>query len=189
MVEVDTENAGLPGPVMAGDVVIATEGHPFWVPGLKAWVDAIDLVPGMWLQTSAGTWVQINAIQGWSQPATVHNLTVQGVHTYHVATGSLDVLNHNCGGEPPEALLDFADEALSMMLKSDQTLRPWLYLKLMEILSRFGLTLRTLELEVCPPRRPMRWLFLVIMEDVVRSTVRRSLNTVGLLSGGRFSIQ
>ncbi|WP_306370970.1 polymorphic toxin-type HINT domain-containing protein [Nocardiopsis sp. CC223A] len=76
-------------------MVIATDEHPFWVPDLKAWVDAVDLVPGMWLQTSAGTWVQINAIQAWSQPATVHNLTVQGVHTYHVATGSLDVLNHN----------------------------------------------------------------------------------------------
>ncbi|WP_306371052.1 hypothetical protein [Nocardiopsis sp. CC223A] len=87
VVEVDTEDAGIPGPVAVGDVVIATDEPPFWVPDLKAWVDAIDLVPGMWLQTSAGTWVQINA---------VHNLTVQGVHTYHVATGSLDVLNHNC---------------------------------------------------------------------------------------------
>ncbi|WP_306371651.1 polymorphic toxin-type HINT domain-containing protein [Nocardiopsis sp. CC223A] len=95
-VQVDAEGAGIPGPVAAGDVVIATDEHPFWVPDLKAWVDAVDLVPGMWLQTSAGTWVQINAIQAWSQSATVHNLTVQGVHTYHVATGSLDVLNHNC---------------------------------------------------------------------------------------------
>ncbi|MDT0331472.1 RHS repeat-associated core domain-containing protein [Nocardiopsis lambiniae] len=95
-VQVDTESAGIPGPVAAGDVIVATDGHPFWVPDLKAWVDAIDLAPGMWLQTSAGTWVQINAIQTWSLPATVHNLTVQGVHTYHVAAGSLDVLNHNC---------------------------------------------------------------------------------------------
>ncbi|MFE6308096.1 polymorphic toxin-type HINT domain-containing protein [Nocardiopsis sp. NPDC057823] len=101
VVEVDTEDAGIPGPVAAGEVIIATDEHPFWVPDLKAWVDAIDLAPGMWLQTSAGTWVQINAIQTWSQPATVHNLTVQGVHTYHVATGSLDVLNHNCGGNFP----------------------------------------------------------------------------------------
>ncbi|SHK76461.1 RHS repeat-associated core domain-containing protein, partial [Nocardiopsis flavescens] len=58
VVEVDAEDAGIPGPVAAGDVVIATDEHPFWVPDLKAWVDAIDLAPGMWLQTSAGTWVQ-----------------------------------------------------------------------------------------------------------------------------------
>ena len=108
-VEVDTEDAGIPDPVAAGDVVIATDEHPFWVPDLKAWVDAIDLAPGMWLQTSAGTWVQINAIQTWSQPATVHNLTVQGVHTYHVATGTLDVLNHNCDNESTHSLRSLYD--------------------------------------------------------------------------------
>jgi hypothetical protein len=88
--------SGIPGPVTAGDVVIATDGHPFWVPDLEQWVDAIDLTPGMWLQTSAGTWVQVSAVQTWTQAATVHNLTVQGVHTFHVAAGDLDVLNHNC---------------------------------------------------------------------------------------------
>ncbi|GAA0993603.1 polymorphic toxin-type HINT domain-containing protein [Nocardiopsis tropica] len=90
--------SGIPGPVAAGDVIIATDGHPFWVPDLEQWVDAIDLAPGMWLQTSSGTWVQVSAVQAWIQPATVHNLTVQGVHTFHVAAGDLNVLNHNCGG-------------------------------------------------------------------------------------------
>ncbi|PDP87835.1 hypothetical protein CQJ94_09945 [Glycomyces fuscus] len=84
--------------VTAGDVVIATDGHPFWVPDLGQWIDAVDLAPGMWLQTSAGTWVQVSAVQAWTQAATVHNLTVQGVHTFHVTAGGLDVLNHNCGG-------------------------------------------------------------------------------------------
>ncbi len=79
----------------AGDVIVATDGHPFWVPDLGLWVDAVDLAPGMWLQTSSGTWVQVGAVQAWTQTATVHNLTVQGVHTYHVGAGSLDVLNHN----------------------------------------------------------------------------------------------
>lgn len=91
-VEAEDESSGIPGPVVAGDVVIATDGHPFWVPDLELWVDAVDLAPGMWLQTSAGTWVQVSAVQAWTQTATVHNLTVQGVHTYHVAAGSLDVL-------------------------------------------------------------------------------------------------
>ncbi|WP_267909050.1 RHS repeat-associated core domain-containing protein [Nocardiopsis alborubida] len=90
------EQSGIPGPVTAGDVVIATDGHPFWVPDLGQWVDAVDLAPGMWLQTSAGTWVQVSAVQAWTQAATVHNLTVQGVHTFHVTAGGLDVLNHNC---------------------------------------------------------------------------------------------
>ncbi|WP_304598590.1 RHS repeat-associated core domain-containing protein [Nocardiopsis sp. FIRDI 009] len=86
----------VPGPVAVGEVVIATEGHPFWVPELNAWVEAIDLAPGMWLQTSAGTWVQVSAVEVATQPATVHNLTVADLHTYHVAAGELDLLNHNC---------------------------------------------------------------------------------------------
>nr|WP_184286692.1 RHS repeat-associated core domain-containing protein [Nocardiopsis algeriensis] len=93
------EQSGIPGPVAAGDVIVATDEHPFWVPELGAWLYAIDLSPGTWLQTSAGTWVQVNAVRSWTQSATVHNLTVQGVHTYHAAAGPLDVLSHNSGGE------------------------------------------------------------------------------------------
>ncbi|MGW5879914.1 RHS repeat-associated core domain-containing protein [Nocardiopsis terrae] len=94
----DEDSEGVPGPVVAGDVIVATDGHPFWVPELGLWVDAVDLAPGMWLQTSSGTWVQVSAVQDWTQAATVHNLTVQGVHTFHVIAGSLDLLNHNSGG-------------------------------------------------------------------------------------------
>ncbi|MFV2199191.1 polymorphic toxin-type HINT domain-containing protein, partial [Nocardiopsis sp. LOL_012] len=85
----------VPGPVAVGDVVVATGGHPFWVPELEAWVEAVDLAPGMWLQTSAGTWVQVSAVEVDTQHARVHNLTVAGLHTYHVEAGDLDLLNHN----------------------------------------------------------------------------------------------
>ena len=91
-------------------MVIATDEHPLWVSDLGLWVDAVDLAPGMWLQTSAGTWVQVSAVQAWTQAATVHNLTVQGVHTYHVATGTLDVLNHNCS----DPLRSYADEVRNL---------------------------------------------------------------------------
>ncbi|CAM3706940.1 hypothetical protein NORO109296_03975 [Nocardiopsis rhodophaea] len=92
-------NGGMPGPLAGGDIVISTEGHPFWVPELQEWVDAGDLRPGMWLETSAGTWVQVTATRAWTQSAKVHNLTVEGVHTFNVAVGaSSDVLTHNCGG-------------------------------------------------------------------------------------------
>jgi len=93
----DTEEAGVPGPVAVGDVVTATDHHPFWVPDLGTWVDAIDLAPGMWLQTSAGTWSQINAIASRSQPATVYNLTVQDIHTYYVLADETSALVHNAG--------------------------------------------------------------------------------------------
>lgn len=39
----------------AGNVT-ATAGHPFWVPDRAEWVNAGDLAPGDWLQTSGGAW-------------------------------------------------------------------------------------------------------------------------------------
>lgn len=79
--------------------VTATDGHPFWVPELGAWLDATDLQPGQWLRTSAGTHVQITAVERWtSLGATVHNLTVGDTHTYYVLAEDTPVLVHNCGG-------------------------------------------------------------------------------------------
>ncbi|MCP3822005.1 polymorphic toxin-type HINT domain-containing protein [Streptomyces sp. A3M-1-3] len=76
-------------------VITATDGHPFWVPELGEWIDATDLTPGQWLQTSAGTYIQITAIKRWTQQATVHNLTVSNLHTYYVLAGETPVLVHN----------------------------------------------------------------------------------------------
>ncbi|GCD42220.1 polymorphic toxin-type HINT domain-containing protein [Streptomyces paromomycinus] len=86
------------GGAQAGDgALIATAGHPFWVPDLKKWVDAGDLKPGMWLRTSSGTWVRIDAVQAWTQNATVHNLTVESTHTFYAGTGAGQaLLTHNC---------------------------------------------------------------------------------------------
>ncbi|MGC9496975.1 polymorphic toxin-type HINT domain-containing protein [Streptomyces sp. WG7] len=74
----------------------ATDGHPFWVPGLREWIDATDLQSGDWLKTSAGTHVQISAVTRWTQQATVYNLTVADIHTYYVLAGATPVLVHNC---------------------------------------------------------------------------------------------
>ncbi|MFJ3929315.1 polymorphic toxin-type HINT domain-containing protein [Streptomyces sp. NPDC090029] len=78
--------------------VTATDGHPFWVPELGDWLDATDLKAGQWLQTSAGTFVQIDGVKRWTQQSTVHNLTVTSLHTYYVLAGAAPVLVHNCGG-------------------------------------------------------------------------------------------
>ncbi|WP_406177937.1 ricin-type beta-trefoil lectin domain protein [Streptomyces sp. NBC_00996] len=79
--------------------ITATDGHPIWVPALNKWVKATDLKSGEWLQTSAGTYVQITAIERWTaQTSTVHNLTVDDLHTYYVLAGATPVLVHNCNG-------------------------------------------------------------------------------------------
>ncbi|MFJ6946935.1 Hint domain-containing protein, partial [Streptomyces wuyuanensis] len=88
-----TDKSGQPAKTMT---VKATEGHPFWVASLREWVKASDLKPGQWLQTSAGTWIQVKSVKSWTTKATVHNLTVTDTHTYYVRAGSAAVLVHNC---------------------------------------------------------------------------------------------
>ncbi|WP_251091650.1 polymorphic toxin-type HINT domain-containing protein [Streptomyces sp. Caat 7-52] len=75
--------------------VTATEGHPFWVPALHAWLRATDLAAGDWLRTSAGTRVQVTAVKRWSAQSVAHNLTVADLHTYYAVVGGTPVLVHN----------------------------------------------------------------------------------------------
>ncbi|MFI7643439.1 polymorphic toxin-type HINT domain-containing protein [Nonomuraea sp. NPDC049400] len=81
------------------DTITATDNHPFWAPALRKWLDAGQLQPGMWLQTSAGTYVQTVAVQAWTASTRVHNLTVGELHTYHVVAGDQAILVHNDGGD------------------------------------------------------------------------------------------
>ncbi|MEV4949401.1 ricin-type beta-trefoil lectin domain protein, partial [Streptomyces sp. NPDC053755] len=77
--------------------VTATDGHPVWVPALRAWIKATDLEAGQWLRTSAGGYVQVASVERWTASlATVHNLTVSDVHTYYVVADTTAVLVHNC---------------------------------------------------------------------------------------------
>ncbi|MEV7090535.1 RHS repeat-associated core domain-containing protein [Streptomyces sp. NPDC093085] len=84
--------------------ITATDGHPFWLPELDAWVDAGDLHPGQWLRTSAGTWTQITAISHRTESTTVYNLTVDDLHTYYAVAGETPVLVHNCGSGASDAM-------------------------------------------------------------------------------------
>lgn len=81
-------------------VLTATDGHPFWVPELRAWVTAAELRVGMLLQTSAGTYVQVTGVKRWTARQRVHNLSVEGLHTYYVLAGDAPVLVHNDGDDP-----------------------------------------------------------------------------------------
>ncbi|MEV6982689.1 RHS repeat-associated core domain-containing protein [Sphaerisporangium sp. NPDC051017] len=94
----------------ATGTVTATDGHPFWVPA-RGWVDAGELVPGTWLRTSAGTYVQVTAIRKVLKWERVHNLTVGDTHTYYVSTGGRDLLVHNATCPAPSwpAHADFSD--------------------------------------------------------------------------------
>ncbi|MEU4692275.1 polymorphic toxin-type HINT domain-containing protein [Actinoplanes sp. NPDC023714] len=86
--------------------VTATDRHPFWVADLGTWVDAGLLSPQQWLRTSAGTYVQIAAIDHRDASTRVHNLTVAGLHTYYVVGGGTPVLVHNANCESLEDIAD-----------------------------------------------------------------------------------
>ncbi|PSK96773.1 intein [Murinocardiopsis flavida] len=78
--------------------VTATAGHPFWVPEEAQWVDAADLDPGTRLRTSSGEWARVTGVdERESERETVHNLTVDDLHTYFVAAGGSPLLVHNTG--------------------------------------------------------------------------------------------
>ncbi|MEU5333209.1 polymorphic toxin-type HINT domain-containing protein [Streptomyces asoensis] len=83
--------------------ITATDGHPFWVPELGAWVDATRLAAGERLTSSAHAEVRITTIRRWTQPATVHNLIVADIHTYYALAGDTPVLVHNGCGDSSHA--------------------------------------------------------------------------------------
>ena len=102
---VGTGNKDLVDVQIDGHTITATDRHPFWLADQRRWQDAKDLEPGDLLRTSAGTYVQVDALRKRTQVRTVYNLSVDGIHTYHVAAGSQNILVHNCasrwlGGSP-----------------------------------------------------------------------------------------
>ena len=81
-------------------LVTATDGHPFWVTnndgaGGGVWVDAIQLQPGGQLLASDGELVTITETVAYTTTATVHNLTVEELHTYYITLADTDALVHN----------------------------------------------------------------------------------------------
>jgi hypothetical protein len=77
----------------------ATDGHPFWVAGANRWEDAIDLDAGEDLRTSDGGQVEVVSTVVSVRTATVHNLTIEDIHTYYVRSGAEDVLVHNSSAQ------------------------------------------------------------------------------------------
>ncbi|MER5319050.1 polymorphic toxin-type HINT domain-containing protein [Streptosporangium roseum] len=78
--------------------VIATDTHPFWLSELQKWRAAGELQQGQRLRTSAGTYNQVVDVAQWTvADQRVHNLTVDDLHTYHVAAGDQNLLVHNSG--------------------------------------------------------------------------------------------
>ncbi|MBP2183817.1 golvesin C-terminal-like domain-containing protein [Amycolatopsis magusensis] len=82
----------------ATGTVVATDGHPFWVDDEGRWVDAGNLEPGSSVRTVGGNRLTVLDTRSWIEAdQRVHNLTIDGIHTYFVSAGSRDLLVHNAG--------------------------------------------------------------------------------------------
>ncbi|WP_103529662.1 polymorphic toxin-type HINT domain-containing protein [Streptomyces sp. SM12] len=85
--------------VTIGEATItATDEHPFWSPESGEWTHATDLKPGQLLELPDRTHAPVTTLHRWTQPSTVHNLTIEGLHTYYVLAGETPVLVHNSNG-------------------------------------------------------------------------------------------
>ena len=80
---------------IVGSTITATDQHPFWVDDRGRWIDAGDLHAGDVLLLADGSTVTVDGVGERVAVQRVHNLTVDGIHTYHVVVDDSAVLVHN----------------------------------------------------------------------------------------------
>ncbi|MFD0520134.1 polymorphic toxin-type HINT domain-containing protein [Paractinoplanes durhamensis] len=99
------------GDTEADGSVTATDKHPIWVVTAAAWLDADQLTAGMTLLTDEGRLATVLTVTVHTTIATVHNLSIDSIHTYYVVAGTTSVLVHNCLTGNHEIQVDIYDEA------------------------------------------------------------------------------
>jgi hypothetical protein len=106
--------------------IITTGNHPIYTHE-KGYIPARDLRAGDQLKTPDGTPAQILTIQNTGHHQTVHNLTIQQHHNYHVLAGNTPILVHNNGG-CDDSILDadyfhYTDEASATSIARSGVIR------------------------------------------------------------------
>ncbi|WP_117211550.1 RHS repeat-associated core domain-containing protein [Allorhizocola rhizosphaerae] len=75
-----------------------TATHPFWVNSRESWVDAAEVRVGDLLHGLGGGLVEVVGAQSFAGDKIMHDLTVEGIHTYYVVATRTPVLVHNNNG-------------------------------------------------------------------------------------------
>ncbi|MEW9533594.1 RHS repeat-associated core domain-containing protein [Microbispora sp. NPDC049125] len=79
--------------------IISTAEHAFWASDQGHWLPAYNLTPGMRLRSSASRDYVVSSVKLFKRlRQRVHNLTIEGFHTYYVIAGTVDILVHNASG-------------------------------------------------------------------------------------------
>ncbi|GLI03334.1 RHS repeat-associated core domain-containing protein [Phytohabitans aurantiacus] len=96
------------GALAAGTTTVlhTTDHHPFWDETAKVWVGAGDLAVGHELRTADGRVATVTGVRSFPGPQTMHDLTVDAIHTYYVQAANTPVLVHNCGSAVEAASID-----------------------------------------------------------------------------------
>lgn len=80
--------------IVDGEVITTTEDHPFWSVTDQRFDRADQLQPGDRVLSASGEYVKVQGLQpGTMRADLAYNLSVEGIHTYHV--GHSEVLVHN----------------------------------------------------------------------------------------------
>jgi hypothetical protein len=86
-----------------GEVITTTEDHPFWSATDHRFERTDELAPGEKLLTADGRSIAVSGLElGSERQSPAYNLSVEGIHTYHV--GAMSILVHNAcfgSGRPP----------------------------------------------------------------------------------------
>lgn len=101
--------------------VTSTEEHPFYVHG-KGWTPVRELQQGDQLVDPKGSAVEVISIQATGQTATVYNINVDDLHTYHVQTdGDAWIRVHNRCTIDSDKIDDVINETTSHTGRRDFT--------------------------------------------------------------------
>lgn len=105
----------------------ATDEHPFWVESEKRWVKAVDLKPAYRFLTADNRQAEVTGTRTWSGLQKVHNFTVDGLHTYYVASSqeAAPLLVHNEGKKRGPAGCD--DDKITLYRGTDRGLENQLF--------------------------------------------------------------
>ncbi|SER52083.1 intein N-terminal splicing region/RHS repeat-associated core domain-containing protein [Lentzea xinjiangensis] len=114
----------------SGGKIQATDEHPFWVESEKRWVKAADLRPSYRFLTADNRSAEVTGTRSWSGVQQVHNFTVDGLHTYFVASSreAAPLLVHNEGSTPPiESMGDGCELRDPFSIRFTQKTAGWNY--------------------------------------------------------------
>jgi hypothetical protein len=93
---VHTDEGDMTRVTVDGGTVDATSWHPVWVEERGDFAKIGTLKPGEHLRSPGGLRPVVTDVQRYAYVQPVYDLTIDGVHTYHVVVGTVPVLVHNC---------------------------------------------------------------------------------------------